>query len=251
MRALEERVDELREVAAGRERELDLLGFELEEIERVSPSEAEAADLTEERERLRHLETLAGRRRRRSRGAVGGRRGGGARRASGARGRAGAAGGRHRPAARRPVRARGRARATRPRTSGAALRSYADGLEGSPGRLEEVEERLALFARLERKHGGGVAEVLAHAERCRARREELERAEVSLGTADEELAAARDELEGLAAGLSKRRAARGACAGRRGARAAGRAGHARGDVLGRVRRRGRAGAGRAGPTRSS
>src|SRR5436309_2997620 len=64
--------------------------------------------------------------------------------------------------------------------AGAGLRAYADGLEDSPGRLEEVEERLAQFARLERKHGGSIAEVLAHAERCRRRRQELERAEVSL-----------------------------------------------------------------------
>src|SRR5579884_1274233 len=58
VRGLEERVGELHELAAGRERELDLLGFELEEIERVSPSEEEASDLAAERERLRHLETL-------------------------------------------------------------------------------------------------------------------------------------------------------------------------------------------------
>ena len=56
--AFEQRVSELREVAAGRERELDLLAFELEEIERVSPSEEEARELSDERERLRHLETL-------------------------------------------------------------------------------------------------------------------------------------------------------------------------------------------------
>jgi DNA repair protein RecN (Recombination protein N) len=88
---------------------------------------------------------------------------------------------------------------------GAALRSYAEGLDGSPGRLEEVEERLGQFARLERKHGGSIADVLAHAERCRARREELERAEVSLEAAENELASGREELERLAAELSKRR----------------------------------------------
>ena len=50
-----------------------------------------------------------------------------------------------------------------------------DGEADGPARLEEVEERLALLARLERKHGGTIAEVLAHAERCRARRDELDR----------------------------------------------------------------------------
>ena len=49
---------------------------------------------------------------------------------------------------------------------GQELRAYlleleADGGEGSgPASLEEVEERLALFARLQRKHGGTIAEVL-------------------------------------------------------------------------------------------
>ncbi len=204
VRSLEERVGELRSVAAGRERELDLLGFELEEIERVSPSEAEAADLTGERERLRHIETLA-------EAAAGGADaispddGGGA-----AELLAQAAGQVQHAAGIDPQLAdlaeRASALAYEAQDVSAALRSYAEGLEGSPGRLEEVEERLAQFARLERKHGGGVADVLAHAERCRARREELERAEVSLGTAEEELAAARTELEGLAGRLSGNRA---------------------------------------------
>ena len=44
--------------AGARDRELDLLVWELEEIERADPSEAEEADLIAERERLRHLEGL-------------------------------------------------------------------------------------------------------------------------------------------------------------------------------------------------
>ena len=46
--------------AGARDRELDLLVWELEEIERADPSEAEEADLAAERERLRHLEGLRG-----------------------------------------------------------------------------------------------------------------------------------------------------------------------------------------------
>ena len=88
---------------------------------------------------------------------------------------------------------------------GGELRGYVDGIEGSPGRLEEVEERLGLFARLERKHGGSIAEVLAHAERCRARRDQLERAEVELGNVEAELAAARQELTAVAEQLGARR----------------------------------------------
>ncbi len=204
VRALEERVEELRSVAAGRERELDLLGFELEEIERVSPSEAEAAGLAEERERLRHLETLQS-------AATG------AAEAVAGEGGEGAVELLARAAAQvqhaadidpqlAELSERAAALAYEAQDVGTALRSYAEGLEGSPGRLEEVEERLAQFARLERKHGGEIAEVLAHAERCRRRREELERAEVSLDGAETELAAARAELDDLARELSEQRA---------------------------------------------
>src|SRR5438552_3795726 len=57
-RAAEAAVAELRERAAGRERDLDLLEFELAEIEAVAPDEAEERELRGERERLRHLEAL-------------------------------------------------------------------------------------------------------------------------------------------------------------------------------------------------
>ena len=44
VRATEQRVAELREMAGARERELDLLAFELDEIEAVAPSEQEEAE---------------------------------------------------------------------------------------------------------------------------------------------------------------------------------------------------------------
>ena len=40
------------------------------------------------------------------------------------------------------------------------LRSYADGVHASPGRLQEVEDRLALLERLKRKHGPTLEDVL-------------------------------------------------------------------------------------------
>jgi len=61
---------------------------------------------------------------------------------------------------------------------------------------------------LGRKHGGGIEEVLAHADRCRARRDELENADQALEAAEQELDAARIELERLAGALrGARRAA--------------------------------------------
>ncbi len=76
-----------------------------------------------------------------------------------------------------------------------------------PGRLEVVEERLAAFARLARKHGGGVAEVIAHAEACRARREALQDADVTFEGLTAELEVARERRETVGAQLSKARAA--------------------------------------------
>jgi DNA repair protein RecN (Recombination protein N) len=201
VRAFEERVSDLRAVADGRERELDLLAFELEEIERVAPSEGEAVSLGDERERLRHLEALRGAAFAAAEAVSG----------DGAAAELLAGGaGQLQTVARidaqlESLSERLAALLYEAQDVGAALRSYADGLDGSPRRLEEVEERLAQFARLERKHGGSIAEVLAHAERCRARREELERAEVSLESAEAELAEARAELAAVADELSERR----------------------------------------------
>ena len=82
---------------------------------------------------------------------------------------------------------------------GGELRRYTEALEAEPGRLQELEERLEAYDRLERKHGGSVAAVLAHAERCRAERDRLEQAEVATERAQAELEraqAARDELAG-------------------------------------------------------
>ena len=51
-------LEELRARAGARERELDLLAYELREIEELEPSEEDERGLVAERERLRHLEAL-------------------------------------------------------------------------------------------------------------------------------------------------------------------------------------------------
>ena len=92
---------------------------------------------------------------------------------------------------------------------GGELRRYAGALETDPGRLQEVEERLELYERLERKYGGSVAAVLEHGERCRAERERLERADVETERAEAALAEASARRAELAAalGASRREAA--------------------------------------------
>jgi DNA repair protein RecN (Recombination protein N) len=81
---------------------------------------------------------------------------------------------------------------------GAELRRYADSLEAEPGRLEVVEERLELYDRLERKHGGSVAAVLAHAERCVEEHARLAHAEIETERAEAALAEALAERDKLA-----------------------------------------------------
>ena len=204
VRMLEERVRQLASVAGARDRELDLLKFELDEIEAVAPSQDEQASLAAERERLRHIELL--------RSAAG----------TAAESIAPETGGGVCELLACAAPALEQAAVLDPRLAplverlqtlryeaddlGAELRSYARGIEDSPGRLEQVEERLALLARLERKHGGTIAEVLRHAEHCRGRLKELQNADVALEAAQHELEAAVAERDAIAGELSAARA---------------------------------------------
>ncbi len=205
-RDLRQRVAELEELAGARDRELDLIAFELGEIEAAGPSEEEQEALSAERDRLRHLEGLQ------IAAAAGAEalasdddeRGGVTPALAHAVAQLEAVVGIDPELA--PLLERLQAVRYEAEDLGSELRRYSLGLEGAPGRLEEVEERLALFARLERKHGGSVADVLAHADRCRERRDQLENADVALEAGQRELAAAEQQLADLAAELSSRRA---------------------------------------------
>jgi DNA repair protein RecN (Recombination protein N) len=190
--AAQRELDELHDREGSRERDLDLMRFELSEIEEAAPDPGERGELAAERERLRHAESL--------REAAG----------SALQGIAGAD-----DAESGALAGLGAAEAALAATGGvdaaldvlaervaasavdlsdvaSDLRAYADGVEAEPGRLEQVEERLATLERLERKHGGSVEAVLAHAERCRAEIERLEgaaeRAEEIEGRRDAALA---------------------------------------------------------------
>jgi DNA repair protein RecN (Recombination protein N) len=204
VRELEATLAELRERAGARERELDLLAFELQEIEAADPSEAEAVELRGARERLRHLEALraaalgAAQAATPDEGtgvtgllAMGG---------SGLDGVAGVDPGLD------ALAERWRSLAYEADDLAGELLRYAEGLDGEPGALEATEERLAVLERLERKHGGTIADVLAHAERCRARRDELTGAEVALERGAAELEAARAEQASAAEALRAARA---------------------------------------------
>jgi DNA repair protein RecN (Recombination protein N) len=75
------------------------------------------------------------------------------------------------------------------------LRDYCEQMAGEDGSLDGVEERLEGIERLVRKYGGTVAAVLDHATNARARRDQLTGAEVAFAQATESLRAARAGLE--------------------------------------------------------
>jgi DNA repair protein RecN (Recombination protein N) len=198
-RALREELEALRERAGARDRELDLLEWELGEIEAAAPSEAEEQELTAERERLRNLEGLrlaaaAGIE------AIAPESGEGAASALAGAARALEAI-RGVDAALDALADRAGALAVEADDLAAELRRYGEAVDAPPGRLDEVEERLALFERLKRKHGGTIAAVLAHGEACRARRDELAGAEEALEGATAALEAVHAELAERADGL--------------------------------------------------
>jgi DNA repair protein RecN (Recombination protein N) len=204
--SLEAELVELRERDGSRERDLDLFRYELSEIEDVAPDPAEEAELSAERERLRHVEGLreaaAG-----ARVAVAGTEedGGGA--AAGlaqAEDLLGAAAG-----VDTELDALGeRVGALSAELGDVAseLRSYLEGMDADPARLAAVEERLEAIDRLRRKHGGSVEAVLAHAERCRAEIERLAGAEERGAEAEAALAKAQQRRAKLGGQLSAQRA---------------------------------------------
>jgi DNA repair protein RecN (Recombination protein N) len=188
---LETELVELRERDGSRERDLDLFRYELSEIE--------------ERERLRHAEGLREAAGGAREAAIGAEEDGGAVAAlaqaeSLLQGVGGV------DADLDALTARLGAVAIELGDLAGELHSYLDGLEANPGRLAAVEERLEALDRLQRKHGGSVESVLAHAERCRAEIARLEGAEERGAEAEAALAEAEAVRSKLAAKLGKARA---------------------------------------------
>ncbi len=200
--AAEAELAELRDREGSRERDLDLMRFELDEIEETGPEEAEEDELEAERGRLRHAEAL------RAAAATAltaisgdGEDAGGARDAlgiaeSGLDGVAGV------DAELDALAERLRAAALELDDVGSDVRSYLDAIEADPERQQAVEERLAAIDRLKRKHGGSVAAVIAHGERCRAEIERLANAEEVVAELEARVAEAQAARAKVAAKLT-------------------------------------------------
>jgi DNA repair protein RecN (Recombination protein N) len=85
------------------------------------------------------------------------------------------------------------------------LRDFADGIDASPARLQQVEDRLALIERLKRKHGGTLEDAIAHRDKLAAEHRALTGGESSLVEVEQALAAAGQSYLEAARGLSARR----------------------------------------------
>ncbi|HUB74825.1 MAG TPA: DNA repair protein RecN [Solirubrobacteraceae bacterium] len=224
---LELRLQELRGLSGERERELELLAYELAEIDALAPQEGEHERLLAARERLRRLDALT------TAAAVGahalapetGENAGAAQLLADACGALAAQAGVDPLLDGLAERMRGLAIESRELAS--ELREYGeraafDGLEdvlaglgeevSAPGRgvLDALEARLAAIERVTRKHGGSVPAALAYAQRARERHEQLTGAEVAMADAGARLAQAREQLERCVQELRRaRRAAAG------------------------------------------
>lgn len=88
---------------------------------------------------------------------------------------------------------------------GFSLRDFTDGLEFSPERLAEIESRLAELSRLKRKYGGTIESALEHGSRSQERLAQIERADERESELRAELAAARKVYVKLARRLHDER----------------------------------------------
>ena len=87
----------------------------------------------------------------------------------------------------------------------ATVRDFAEGIDASPERLAQVEDRLALFDKLKRKYGASVDDVIAYGEDVTRKLNEVENREEIVAGLKKQLAAAADAYLAVARTASKKR----------------------------------------------
>ena len=192
-RAAREALDALATATRERERELDLLAYQVREIEAVEPLEGETERLTTEEARLAHVERLL-ERAAEAEATLSGESSIGDALAGAANALA--------DAARLDAAAEGLAERARSLSAELAelardVRDYREELSADPDRLQAIRERLSALKALQRKYGATEAEVLAFLEASASRL-------ATLATADERLSELTDETDRLQAELHDR-----------------------------------------------
>jgi DNA repair protein RecN (Recombination protein N) len=205
LRGVAAELEDLHARALEREREADLLRYQLGEIDQAEVRVGELDELAAETERLANAEALRDAALAAWR-ALAGEDESGAATALGAAARTLAGPGGH-DAALGELGGRAEALAAEVGDLASSLRAYAERVLVDPERLGVVQARIALLRDLERKYGEDEAAVLAFAERGRTRLAELEGGTVRSEELEAEQAALRRRLAELGATLSAERAA--------------------------------------------
>jgi DNA repair protein RecN (Recombination protein N) len=85
------------------------------------------------------------------------------------------------------------------------LRRYADSVEASPARLQQVEDRLAVLERLKRKYGPTLLDAITKRDMLRQDLDRMGRGEERIGTLEREHQSARERYLAAASALSRAR----------------------------------------------
>jgi DNA repair protein RecN (Recombination protein N) len=184
-----------------RERQMDLLAYQVREIEAAAPRVGESDELKLEEERLAHGERLLERASAAERILA---------QEDGAADALRAVSSELQASAEFDPAAADLAERAFALAAGAAelvveIRGYREGLDLDPGRLEEVRERMAALTALQRKYGGGEPEVLAFLERATDELEALAGVEEERERVSAEVAELSDRVSALAAVVSQGR----------------------------------------------
>jgi len=200
----QERLDALEESRRQRGEKLEMLDFQIREIESVGPTEAEESALPVERERLLHADRIrsAGEAAlaalTEAEGAAADRLGEAAR-AFGTLAAIDPSLGAHKEEAEDLKR--------RIADLAAAARDAAESVDGDPARLTAIETRLEQLARLKRKYGPSASELLARLSDMKEERAELSHVEEALDRRRREAEKAAEAYRKAAAALSRKRQA--------------------------------------------
>ena len=186
-------LDALATATRERERELDLLAYQVREIEAVEPLEGETERLTAEEARLAHVERLL-ERAAEAEATLSGESSIGDALAGAANALADAA---RLDAAAEGLAERARSLSTELAELARDVRDYREALSADPDRLQAIRERLSALKALQRKYGATEAEVLAFLEASASRL-------ATLATADERLSELTEEMDRLQVELHDR-----------------------------------------------